>query len=89
MWRKQIKSVYIILALLGATNMKADKIILQEGMNVLINKLGIVDAEKFISLILKENFNYTQWQNQLWNTKTIEEIHNEAENFFDTNNKSR
>jgi len=37
-----------------------------KGLNALVNKLGDVLAEKFISLILKEPFDYTKWQRQLF-----------------------
>ena len=34
--------------------MKTDTIIKSEGMDALFEKLGLVDAERFISLMLKE-----------------------------------
>ncbi|MDD2510477.1 MAG: hypothetical protein PHP26_06220 [Syntrophomonas sp.] len=45
--------------------MKTDSVIRNEGMKVLIKHLGKVDAERFISLILKEPFDYTKWQKAL------------------------
>lgn len=42
--------------------MRTDSIIKTEGMNVLIERLGKVDAERFITLIIKEPFDYTKWQ---------------------------
>ncbi len=53
-------------------------IILNTGMKVLIEKLGNVDAEKFISLIIREPFDYTKWQKDLFEGMSIEEISNEA-----------
>ena len=44
--------------------MKTDTIIKQEGINALIAKLGYVDAERFIVLITKEPFDYTEWREQ-------------------------
>lgn len=41
---------------------KSNTLILHEGMNALKDKLGLVDSEKFITLILRENFDYTEWQ---------------------------
>ena len=32
-----------------------------KGLEVLINKLGRVEAEKFVSLIMREPFDYTKW----------------------------
>lgn len=36
------------------------------GINALIAALGEVQAERFISLILREPFDYTEWQRKLW-----------------------
>lgn len=35
-----------------------------QGMNVLIQSLGEVDAERFISLINREPFDYTLWRQE-------------------------
>ncbi len=44
------------------------------GVRALTNALGEVDAEKFISLMLREPFDYTTWQRDLWKDKSVEEI---------------
>ncbi len=36
-----------------------------EGMNVLLNALGEVQAEGCITLIIREPFDYTKWQRTL------------------------
>jgi len=41
---------------------KTDTVIKSEGMNVLIANLGAVDAERFITLINRESFDYTEWR---------------------------
>ena len=46
----------------------------RKGYRILVEKLGDIDAEKFISLISKEPFDYTDWQSTLWNDKTIKQI---------------
>ncbi len=66
--------------------MKSETVILHEGMNALREKLGLVDSEKFISLILKDTFDYTEWQKDLWKDKTLKEIHTEAESFYKNHN---
>ena len=43
-----------------------------------LRALGTVEAEKFISLILREPFDYTKWQQHLWNDRTVAEISNAA-----------
>ena len=45
-----------------------------KGVEALIAKLGEVQAERFISLIMREPFNYTKWQRDLWPTMNVEEI---------------
>ncbi len=37
-----------------------------KGLTALVNELGDVLTERFISLILKEPFDYTKWQRQLF-----------------------
>jgi hypothetical protein len=44
------------------------------GIEALIAALGVVEAERFVSLILREPFDYTQWQRDLWPDKSLEEI---------------
>jgi len=58
--------------------MKTDTLIRAEGMNTLINNLGLVEAERFIMLIQKETFDYTKWQETLFEEMTIDEIYNNA-----------
>lgn len=42
--------------------MKTDTLIRNEGMDALIAKLGYVDAERFIMLVSREPFDYTEWR---------------------------
>jgi hypothetical protein len=45
-----------------------------KGMEALITALGEVQAEKFITLMIREPFDYTLWQRKLWNDKSVKEI---------------
>ena len=45
-----------------------------EGMKVLINHFGRVEAERFISLIIREPFDYTEWQRDLFNDMSVREL---------------
>ncbi len=58
--------------------MKMDTVLRQEGMDALIEKLGKVDAERFISLIIKEPFDYTKWQENLFEGITVRELNEKA-----------
>ena len=52
-----------------------------EAMDVLLNTLGAIDTEKFITLIKNNNFDYTEWHKNLWNDKSVDEIHKMATQF--------
>jgi hypothetical protein len=54
--------------------MKTDTLIRNEGMEILAQNLGLVEAERFIMLIQKEPFDYTKWQENLFENMTVEEI---------------
>jgi len=54
---------------------KTDSVIHVEAMEILIKTLGMIDTERFISMIKRDAFDYTEWQQKLWNDKSIEEIH--------------
>ncbi len=49
-----------------------------EGLKALVNALGEVEAERFISLIIREPFDYTQWQRKLWPQESVEELSHAA-----------
>lgn len=36
--------------------------ILNKGMKCLMEQMGIIEAERFISVIIHERFDYTKWQ---------------------------
>ena len=58
--------------------MKTDTIIRLEAMDALLAALGSVDAERFICMIKRDTFDYTEWRRDLWKDKTIDEIYDEA-----------
>ena len=45
--------------------MRTDSVVRVEGMSALLEKLGKVDAERFVSLIIREPFDYTVWRENL------------------------
>ncbi|MBQ9566399.1 MAG: hypothetical protein IJU98_12515 [Synergistaceae bacterium] len=38
--------------------------IMSRGMRCLMQGLGLIEAEQFISVIIREKFDYTQWQRE-------------------------
>ena len=49
-----------------------------EGLKVLTEALGDVQAEKFVALMIRSPFDYTKWQKKLWGEKSVEEISDAA-----------
>lgn len=54
--------------------MSTDTEVRISGLRALVAALGTVEAERFITLILREPFDYTKWQRQLWADKSVGEI---------------
>jgi hypothetical protein len=54
--------------------MKTDTEIRAEGLRALTESLGQVEAERFVSLLLREPFDYTFWQKTLFNNQSIEDL---------------
>lgn len=55
--------------------MKNEAILLDSGVKCLSEMLGMVEAERFISLIIKNQFDYTEWRrDNLFVGMSVEEI---------------
>jgi hypothetical protein len=73
--------VFIKILEHGRTIM-TESVLLKTGMQFLIEKFGHVEAERFVSLLLREPFDYTKWREEnLFVDMTVEEINAEAERF--------
>jgi hypothetical protein len=55
-----------------------DTEIKQKGLGALVAALGEVDAERFIMLLNREPFDYTQWQKNLFTNIDVKELSNRA-----------
>ena len=53
------------------------------GFNILSKHLGLVEAERFITLIQREKFDYTQWRQNLFEGLSGEEISHQAMKFHE------
>jgi len=47
----------------------------RKAMKILTSELGIVDTGRFISMVKRNTFDYTEWQRTHWNNKSIYEVH--------------
>jgi hypothetical protein len=60
----------------------SNAILLDKGMKCLSNELGIIGAEKFISLLLSQPFDYTEWRrNNLFQGMNVDELSNAADDY--------
>ena len=67
--------------------MRNDTLIRQEGMRALSEKLGLAEAERFIALVIREKFDYTKWQEGLYNDMSLEELGQKAKQFWEETHK--
>jgi hypothetical protein len=51
------------------------------GIKALSDVLGDVQAERFIALILREPFDYTEWQKSLWPNSGVKDLSKKAMEF--------
>ncbi len=65
---------------------RTDSVVKRDGMKILLTGLGKVDAERFISLIIKEPFDYTEWQKGLFSDETVRELSDIAMDFVNNQN---
>lgn len=71
----------------GGILMSTNIDILNKGMECLTNTLGMVEAERFITLIHLEKFDYTQWRKEnLFKEQSIDEISSAAMEYRNSKN---
>ncbi|MCL2019580.1 MAG: hypothetical protein FWG70_07460 [Oscillospiraceae bacterium] len=58
--------------------MRTDNVVRVEAINALLANLGEVDTERFICMIKRDTFDYTEWRRGLFKDKTIHEIYSMA-----------
>ena len=58
--------------------MKTDSEIRLEGMQALISTLGLVEAERFILVMIRDRFDYTQWRQEGLPKISLKELAEEA-----------
>lgn len=58
--------------------MKNTNEVMDMGMRCLVEGLGIIEAEHFISVIIKEKFDYTKWQRDFFDGISPDALHDAA-----------
>ncbi len=66
--------------------MMTDTEIKVHGYEALRLGLGIVEAEKFITIIRRDNFDYTKWREHLFEGLSSEEINRKAMEYLSKKN---
>jgi len=52
--------------------MRTDTVLRCDGMKALTEQLGIVEAERFVAIIQREPFDYTEWRQSLFEDVPLE-----------------
>jgi hypothetical protein len=61
--------------------MRTETEIKVDGMKVLINALGSVGAEQFVSAVMREGLDYTAWRSAGLPSATLDATHQAAMNY--------
>ena len=51
---------------------------MDKGMNCLLENLGTIETERFIAVLIREQFDYTKWRKDYFGDKSVPELNNEA-----------
>jgi len=54
--------------------MRTDIFIKHDGFHAIFEKLDLVEVERFIALIKRDNFDYTEWRKTLWENVPVEDL---------------
>jgi hypothetical protein len=63
--------------------MRSDSVLKDDGMRILAEQLGVVDAERFIVLMRRESFDYTQWRQGLYKDVPLDVFLRDAQKLRD------
>lgn len=69
--------------------MRTDAVIKQEGFKALSTMLDLVEAERFIALIKRDNFDYTEWRKTLWEDESVTSLSSKAMKSWDSHNSNQ
>jgi hypothetical protein len=60
-------------------------VVMEKGIDILLKNLGVLDTEQFISTLLKEPFDYTEWSRKRYADIDLREFNKRAVE-YDKNN---
>lgn len=64
-----------------ATNSMSSTELLDKGITCLIEKMGVIEAERFISIVIREKSDYTKWRQRYFENTDPDTFHSEAIEF--------
>ena len=59
--------------------------IMTDGINCLVEKLGIIETEIFISQLIREPVDYTKWQREHYANMSVSELNKKAVEYAKNN----
>lgn len=65
--------------------MRNTNVIMNDMMKDLVEKYGVVETEIFVSTLIREPFDYTQWQREHFDNVSLEELNESAVNYCKNN----
>ena len=68
--------------------MKSTNMIMSDGINCLIKNLGVVETEVFISNLIREPSDYTEWRKNQFDDLSLEELNAQAVEYNLKNNNT-
>jgi len=54
-------------------------VIRKEGMDCLVKSFGVLETEVFISSLLRENFDYTEWQREYFADQPLDDFFKQSQ----------
>ena len=58
--------------------------IMERGIDCLLEKLGTIETERFISTIIREQSDYTKWRREYFGDMSIQELNDAAVQYAKT-----
>ncbi|MCL1941856.1 MAG: hypothetical protein FWG09_07920 [Synergistaceae bacterium] len=58
--------------------MRTEAMLKDDGMKIFGEHLGLVEAERFVALMIREPFDYTEWRQDLCEGMSVREISKKA-----------
>lgn len=60
---------------------RSNTVLKDEGMRILAEQLGLVEAERFIALLRREPFDYTEWRQGLFKDIPLNQFLRDAQEY--------